>query len=62
MKAPCKDCTDRSISCHGICPKYRVYIEENDRVKAARASDPSRLICDYNYDLTARLRAMSLWR
>ena len=25
MRAPCKDCTDRAVGCHGQCTKYATY-------------------------------------
>ena len=25
MKNPCKDCLDRTITCHGVCKKYEAW-------------------------------------
>ena len=47
MKVPCKNCPDRTPLCHGICPQYKAYVAENNRVRKARASDPYRLATGY---------------
>lgn len=28
IKAPCKDCAERSIECHGTCRKYKAFKAE----------------------------------
>lgn len=34
MKAPCKDCPDREVGCHGKCEKYARYkAERNEEVE-----------------------------
>jgi hypothetical protein len=30
--APCKDCTDRHVGCHGKCKKYIDWKEEKDKL------------------------------
>ena len=62
MKAPCKDCADRTMLCHGICPKYAAYVAENNRAKAARASDPHRLVYDYQFAQANKIRAATVRR
>ena len=32
--APCKDCADRTVGCHGKCEKYLAYRSELDAVRA----------------------------
>ena len=32
--APCMDCYDRNIVCHGICERYKAYTEANEELKA----------------------------
>ena len=32
IKAPCKDCKERSISCHSRCDKYISYRKEYDEI------------------------------
>lgn len=34
--APCKDCSKRSIGCHGVCPEYLRYLKENENIKAKK--------------------------
>lgn len=29
MEAPCKDCPDRSVSCHAACERYKQFDTEN---------------------------------
>lgn len=31
-KAPCKDCPDRYVGCHGKCQKYIDYKNESQRI------------------------------
>jgi hypothetical protein len=31
--APCKDCKDRYIGCHGKCERYAEFKEEGERIK-----------------------------
>jgi hypothetical protein len=33
VKPPCKNCTERSISCHSTCEKYLSYREQLDKQK-----------------------------
>ena len=33
---PCKDCTERNAECHGKCEKYRLWAEENARLRNKR--------------------------
>ena len=45
LTAPCKDCTDRSVGCHGKCEKYQAYRVKVDemymlRVEKNYAHDP----------------------
>lgn len=31
--APCKDCEERKLGCHSICPRYRDFCEKNEERK-----------------------------
>lgn len=62
MKAPCRDCADRNAFCHGSCQKYADYVAEYNRVKAAKYSDPNRIIYDYKYAQTCKIRAATVRR
>lgn len=31
LKAPCINCTERHLSCHGHCEKYLSYVKEKNR-------------------------------
>lgn len=33
-KIPCKDCTNRTPTCHGECPLYSEWRKLNDRTRA----------------------------
>ena len=30
MKCPCKGCTDRTVTCHGVCKRYQKWKKELD--------------------------------
>lgn len=32
MKCPCKGCTDRTITCHGVCKKYQDWKKNREEV------------------------------
>ena len=32
MKCPCKDCFNRTITCHGVCRRYQDWKKEHDDV------------------------------
>ena len=49
MKAPCKDCPDRTLSCHSSCAAYLLYQE--DRVKSRQAKQSDRSYKDYSWDI-----------
>ena len=34
MKAPCKDCSERSVMCHSECEKYLAFKEFRKKVSA----------------------------
>lgn len=36
MTAPCRNCTDRNIGCHGQCEKYAAYRAIMDKEKVRR--------------------------
>jgi hypothetical protein len=49
LKAPCQDCSDRHLGCHGTCNKYILYKhkqkllkeqEVRDKISMARTSGP----------------------
>ena len=33
-KAPCKECSERTIACHGKCEKYKNFTEKLSKEKA----------------------------
>lgn len=36
MKAPCKDCPDRSVTCHANCEKHREFATANAEQRKQR--------------------------
>ena len=36
MTAPCKNCTDRQMGCHGKCERYKAYREVMDEAARKR--------------------------
>lgn len=39
INAPCKDCQERKMGCHGSCERYAAYKAENDKLRAARMKE-----------------------
>ena len=39
MRAPCKDCEQRTPSCHGECIFYLAYAEERQKEREARLNE-----------------------
>ena len=33
MKCPCRGCTDRTITCHGVCARYKEWQKYNEDEK-----------------------------
>ena len=33
MKNPCKGCTDRTVTCHGVCKRYQDWKAELEKTK-----------------------------
>ena len=48
-KAPCKDCTSRSVGCHSVCEKYLKFKREHDREReeAYETKQNVKIIDDY---------------
>ena len=36
MKCPCKDCLDRTMTCHGVCDRYKAWKKWYEEMKAAQ--------------------------
>ena len=34
VKCPCKNCTDRTLTCHGVCEKYAAFRKEKEAENA----------------------------
>jgi hypothetical protein len=32
-KAPCQDCSDRTVGCHGTCEKYAKYRKDRNKLR-----------------------------
>lgn len=39
MTAPCKDCTERKVGCHGNCQKYHEFSAECEKRRTERNMD-----------------------
>ena len=52
MIAPCKDCSDRFVGCHSVCPRYAEFREECEARRKKRAERYP--IKDYTCELIAR--------
>lgn len=42
LKCPCKDCTDRTLTCHGFCTRYKEWKEELEKKNEARRTETAR--------------------
>lgn len=49
LRAPCKDCPDRHLGCHGTCEKYQEYKKRHDEEVAALQSEKDAYADMYNY-------------
>ena len=49
-KTPCKNCHDRTVTCHTMCRRYqewkKTHEEEAARIRETRHSDYSPTICE----------------
>lgn len=50
--APCRDCEQREIGCHGRCEQYKAYRDSIDAAKAAREKE----IMTEQYQIVSCLR------
>ena len=41
MTSPCKDCPDRSPTCHGNCESYKTYAREREQIRDTRRKNTS---------------------
>ena len=55
--APCKDCADRKLGCHGNCPKYQEFKAYCDLVNEKRLQ---KNLAD-QYQLDKALKGKKLW-
>lgn len=58
LKAPCKDCADRHIGCHGECEKYIKYKQEHAEMQTfiRRLDEERQAVYDYKEAKVRRLR------
>lgn len=54
--APCKDCPDRKLVCHGYCEKYKAFHEHNRGEHVLKAREQEKELCDYSYNAVARTK------
>ena len=41
MRCPCKECNNRTISCHGVCEEYKAWKKDHeDRTRWLREQRP----------------------
>lgn len=63
IKAPCKDCLDRTLSCHSSCQKYSDYREKLTAAKQAKRRDSVMNEVRYNGNQNIKNRlANNAWR
>lgn len=58
LHSPCKDCTDRTMGCHGRCDKYKAYRVEVDKLYEARAKSIAAHDPMYGYIRTSRTKQL----
>lgn len=39
MNAPCKDCPERALHCHGACERYAAYKQARNEANARRMAE-----------------------
>lgn len=58
MITPCKDCTDRNVTCHGSCEKYQTYYAANMKRLDERQKAVARY-CDIERERSDSIRKMA---
>jgi hypothetical protein len=48
-KAPCKNCADRNVGCHGICKDYMEWCADQKRIKEWEKETMPPVINRYNF-------------
>lgn len=54
VTAPCKGCTDRSVTCHSSCERYKQYKQELENAKTEERKEAE--LYDLTMALTSNLR------
>ena len=54
MICPCKDCTRRTLTCHGFCKGYAEWKAEREQANARRRSGQE--VSNYRIEVSIRLR------
>ncbi len=52
MVAPCKDCTERTVSCHATCEKYKEFQQWNEKRRETIAANRTPLINEYSFSFS----------
>lgn len=62
MKAPCKDCQDRAVGCHGQCARYAEFEAERDKIRRKKADDAlGGELVSVSYYRVQKLKRKSRW-
>lgn len=61
MNTPCKDCSTRSLGCHGKCKDYAEYKQKLDELK--KAKDKANVVDKYvSYNINSSKRRVKYFR
>lgn len=56
MKAPCKNCEDRELGCHGSCERYLEFHDQRRLVNKKRQDDAT--MRDVKFNAMCRMRRL----
>ena len=51
IKCPCRDCGNRTITCHGNCERYSEFLEHVARIRANKKEEEARDWDTYNENI-----------
>ena len=57
MDAPCKGCTERRVSCHGACERYKQWSNENTAENEKRRAEKEKRNLVENYRFAFKAKA-----
>ena len=61
MKCPCRDCPNRTLTCHGFCKEYKAWKDWREEVNRKKAAESSTWH-SRNHELNYRRSLKAGWK